>query len=128
MIISVFGRYSYEIIISSLTTQCSKKQQYIVACDVGNNGIMLDTSNSLFQIIFYSSQKLSPAMEPPTIPVKLDQFTPSWARAVMATWAEKNGLDWDNVNISRVEPRVNAEQVLATVLPTCFSFILLLSQ
>ena len=105
-----------------------KTQQYSVVCDVGNNGSIQDTSDLLFQIIFYSSQKLSPAMEPPTIPVKLDQFTPSWARAVMATWAEKNDFDWDNVNISRVEPRVNAEQVPATALPTCFSFILLLSQ
>ena len=45
------------------------------------------------------------------IPVSLDQFTPAWAKAVMKTWFKKNEIDLDKVKVTKVDPKVNAEQV-----------------
>ena len=45
------------------------------------------------------------------IPVSLDQFTPAWAKAVMKQWFKKNEIDLDKVKVTKVDPKVNAEQV-----------------
>ena len=47
----------------------------------------------------------------PTIPVNLDQFTPAWAKAVMKKWFEKNEIEVDKVKVTKVDPKVNDEQV-----------------
>ena len=51
--------------------------------------------------------------EVPIIPDKLDQFTPAWAEAVMKTWFEKNEKDVKNIRVTKVDPRLNSEQVSA---------------
>ena len=47
----------------------------------------------------------------PTIPVNLEQFTPTWAMAVMRKWFEKNEICPETVKICLVEPKLNSEQV-----------------
>ena len=49
--------------------------------------------------------------DPPTIPVSLEQFTPVWAKAVMKKWFEKNEIEFDKVKVTKVDPKVNTEQV-----------------
>ena len=49
--------------------------------------------------------------EAPIIPDQVDQFTPDWALAVMKTWLEKNEKNVNNIKVTKVDPRLNSEQV-----------------
>ena len=49
--------------------------------------------------------------EAPIIPDQVDQFTADWALAVMKTWLEKNEKNVNNIKVTKVDPRLNSEQV-----------------
>ena len=50
-------------------------------------------------------------MSVPVTPVKPEDFTPEWALAVMKNWFLKNDINAENVKITKIDARMNSQQV-----------------